>query len=199
VLSSGDRLTTQQKHKSCSSSGPRKVGPIVSSYSLTSQLRISVILTDHSGLLAGLWEFPAVDLPTENTSTNSSRSRASADLVSSLFESPSRLVFESAAHPHRRSSSPSIRVAESAHLGAVDHVFSHQKRRYHVQRVVLRSATLPPLSSGISRARWIEEGKVVEANVGNVVKKIWALVEGMQNEGEESDRPIVKSKRRRKI
>ena len=152
----------------------------------------------HTGLLAGLFEFPAIDLPaSSDDSTPSSRRAQLHTLLSSLLSSP--------LPPLKLSSSPSptsLSIASTADLGAITQVYSHQTRLYHILHVVLSSPTPPTLNPKSSptpdkslhslagRGNWVDEKDVASSNVGGAVGKVWAIRQsGQAGQGKLSGKP----------
>ena len=134
------------------------------------------------GLLAGLFEFPAIDLAPEDSPLKASaRSLRLDKLVRSLIDTSNCL----------------LRSPEDANDGAlvsrtslptVTQVYSHITRTYLAERVVLSSPSLPPLRPASKRApadsaavvqsragaaKWVPTSQVASANVGGAVGKIW--------------------------
>lgn len=133
-------------------------------------------------MLAGLFEFPAIDLaPEDSPLKGSARSLRLDKLVRSLIDTSDCL----------------LRSPEDANDGAlvsrtslptVTQVYSHITRTYLAERVVLSSPSLPPLRPASKRApadsaavvqsragaaKWIPASQVASANVGGAVGKIW--------------------------
>lgn len=138
------------------------------------------------GLLAGLFEFPAVDLPTDVDSTPATRKKHIHSLVSSLLVD----TFP----PLHLASNPrsTLSIVEVQDLTSILQVYSHQKREYHILRVVVSSPALPVLASEIAtkgtqrklvqsvvgRAKWVDEDSVEGSNVGGAVQKVWEMRQG---------------------
>lgn len=127
-----------------------------------------------AGLLAGLFEFPAVDLPTDSDSTPSSRSKVLHKLLNALLVSPIPSP-----------SSPSGILKSTSDLSSITQVYSHQIRLYHILRVVLSSPSLPELATSnkaqkagesvVGRGKWVDEASVAGANIGGAVGKVWEV------------------------
>lgn len=137
-------------------------------------------LCTRSGLLAGLFEFPAIDLPPEDSSLKAAARSSRLDkLVRSLIDvsdCPLRAAGDT---------SDGALVSRAA-LPTVTQVYSHMTRTYLAERVVISSATLPrlrpakrdaadvePVQSRAGSAKWVPASAVATANVGGAVGKIW--------------------------
>lgn len=135
--------------------------------------QVLLIKRPEKGLLAGLFEFPSEDLPSNSPSTTKSRLALLRALLSTLLVEPVNPLVQS-----------------TTELGSITQVYSHQKRTYHIHRVVLRSETLPLLKEakgkdrdgdadeGLGRSRpgrgkWVAEEEVQESNIGGAVVKVW--------------------------
>ena len=149
--------------------------------------KVLVVKRPEKGLLAGLFEFPAVDLPpAEELSDASSRRRCLEKMVVSLLAE--RLPAFQPPNPDAAvdSASPNLRVVSVSDLGAITQVYSHQKRDYYILRVVLASPALPVLApvrtrapketdlvqSQPGRAKWVDAGALESANLGGAMLKV---------------------------
>jgi len=159
-----------------------------------------------AGLLAGLYEFP--------TSANVSRSISAARIMAIPQELLSTLLSRPLA-PYEVSSTRSKRPGEQSRsdtacritkvipVGDVMHVFSHIKKTYRVQWVLMVGGDSPPALETVARvesnvtknaikagklktqkpsnlspisAIWLCFEEVPKANVGTGVTKVWTLV-----------------------
>ncbi|KAL8277243.1 hypothetical protein RQP46_010312 [Phenoliferia psychrophenolica] len=147
--------------------------------------KVLLVKRPEKGLLAGLFEFPAVDLPpSADDSTPSFRRAQLSSLLSTLLTSPLPPLKPS---PTPSSSSSTISILSTTDLGAITQVYSHQTRLYHILRVVLSSPSPPSLSTSSSttpdkslqslagRAKWIDEADVKGSNIGGAVGKVWEV------------------------
>ncbi|KWU41321.1 DNA glycosylase [Rhodotorula sp. JG-1b] len=144
--------------------------------------QVLLVKRPEKGLLAGLFEFPAIDLAPEDSPLKASaRSLRLDKLVRSLIDTSNCL----------------LRSPEDANDGAlvsrtslptVTQVYSHITRTYLAERVVLSSPSLPPLRPAAKRApadsaavvqsragaaKWVPTSQVASANIGGAVGKIW--------------------------
>ncbi|KIL63513.1 hypothetical protein M378DRAFT_25009 [Amanita muscaria Koide BX008] len=140
-----------------------------------------------SGLLAGLYEFPT----TVNVSKSISRAalpKLAAEWVSKVIK-PAIEPFECA---KQDADDNNLCLKDIIAVGDVDHVFSHIKKTYRVQWVILEGDQGPPelatelyvvnqafpdSDSNVTKgAMWCSLNEVSEANIGTGVMKIWNLV-----------------------
>ncbi|GAA6007004.1 A/G-specific adenine glycosylase [Rhodotorula paludigena] len=153
---------------------------------------VLLVKRPEKGLLAGLYEFPAVDLPPEeaSSSTSSSRTKHLNSLLTTLLEIPSS-TFRSSDQTSSSTSTP--RVISRKTLPEVVHVYSHITRTYLSERIVLVSPSPPALRPAASpspskkgddgkaplvqslagRAKWVHAEDVPTNNIGGAVGKIW--------------------------
>ncbi|GAA5826449.1 hypothetical protein JCM11251_002375 [Rhodosporidiobolus azoricus] len=150
------------------------------------------------GLLAGLFEFPAVDLPPSTSSTLKTRTKAINALLPTLLDAPGlRSGLSSSATSS--SGEGGVRVLERTILPPVEHIYSHMKRTYFAERIVLSSSSLPTLHKASSssaltpkkgsktkdasaeevvhslpgRGKWVDASAVEGENTGGAVGKVW--------------------------
>eukprot|EP01134_Creolimax_fragrantissima_P007096 CFRG7096T1 len=137
-----------------------------------------------TGLLAGLWEFPSVDIPTqtddkENEVDNVLSSGIRSSLVNALCESEMDLSLSAALY--------------RVEVGSVLHVFSHIHNTYHIERVVLPPVT-PEFETEISvklettenmnRARtfqWTNATDLETLALSTAMRKVLKKVTGQKN------------------
>ncbi|KAM0752742.1 DNA glycosylase [Meredithblackwellia eburnea MCA 4105] len=140
------------------------------------------------GLLAGLFEFPSIDLDPSENSTPKSRNAQLQELLDSLLVDtlPSISPTSTTTNGKSQSKNPSpIRIISTTSLGAITQIYSHQTRLYHILRVIITSPTLPALSpsskssTSVSttsipgRGKWVPESDVKGSNVGGAIGKVW--------------------------
>lgn len=133
-------------------------------------------------MLAGLFEFPAIDLAPEDSPLKASaRSLRLDKLVRSLIDTSDCSLWSP------KDASDGGALVSRTSLPTVTQVYSHITRTYLAERVVLSSPSLPPLRPASKRApadsasvqsragaaRWIPASQVASANVGGAVGKIW--------------------------
>lgn len=136
------------------------------------------------GLLAGLPEFPSIDLPPSELSTSASRLRSITSLLSTLI-SPS---LPSLSAPPSNTPTSKLRIKQFKDLGEQKGIYSGQTRTYHILHLVLTSLDIPSLRSSSSstptlklgqslagRGKWVGEGKVEKEGVNGIVAKIWGV------------------------
>ncbi|GAA5881598.1 hypothetical protein JCM8547_002315, partial [Rhodosporidiobolus lusitaniae] len=144
------------------------------------------------GLLAGLFEFPAIDLPfSASGSTPKSRAKLLDALLPVLLDIPdlSSTLTSSSSPP----SSTGVTVLSRTTLPPVKHIYSHKSVTYFAARIVLSSPSLPSLHTSLSapkskvkdsdgevlpqslpgRGRWVDAGEVKGSNIGGAVGKVW--------------------------
>lgn len=145
-----------------------------------------------------------MDLSTTEETTSQSRSKQLASLLSSLLVDKISLP-ASESTPAPSSSSPTL-VSKTT-LPSITQVYSHQKRTYHVQRIIVTSDTLPLLrraraSSSLAtskgkgkaseeelsqslpgRGKWVDEEEVLESNIGGAMIKVWEVRNGGKGNG----------------
>ncbi|GAA5896460.1 hypothetical protein JCM6882_001019 [Rhodosporidiobolus microsporus] len=152
--------------------------------------KVLLIKRPEKGLLAGLYEFPAVDLPTSSPSTAKSRSKALNALLPTLLDNTGL----SSALSSADEDDGEITVVSRTTLPPVEHIYSHMKRTYFGERIVLSSASLPTLHTSSSsssssskkssqagdvvqslpgRGKWVDAADVEGANTGGAVGKVW--------------------------
>lgn len=155
-----------------------------------------------TGLLAGLFDFPSLDLSPESESTSQIRTKQITNLLSSLLVDKIPSASTSSSKPAVETP---LTVSMRKELASVTQVYSHQKRQYHIQRLVLSSPSLPllkpslpPSSSSSSakgkdkattkeedfshslpgRGKWVDELNVLESNIGGAMIKVWEVRQG---------------------
>ncbi|GAA6051115.1 hypothetical protein JCM3770_004722 [Rhodotorula araucariae] len=150
--------------------------------------KVLLVKRPEKGLLAGLYEFPAVDLPPATASTPASRTAHLTTLLPTLLDLPSSLFSTSPSPSPADSSAP--RTVLRAALPPVTQIYSHITRTYHAERLVLSSPSPPTLlpapagepedgegatlsQSLPGRAKWVAAADVPTANIGGAVAKVW--------------------------
>ncbi|GAA5964985.1 hypothetical protein JCM3765_004817 [Sporobolomyces pararoseus] len=105
--------------------------------------KILVMKRPEKGLLAGLLEFPSIDLPPSSESTSSTRSKQLSTLLKSLLSLPTefKLSNKAGASAENDLKIESLKTLEPP----VVHVYSHIIRTYHVTHLLLTSPSLPRL------------------------------------------------------
>ncbi|KAK4705882.1 A/G-specific adenine glycosylase, partial [Phenoliferia sp. Uapishka_3] len=144
--------------------------------------KVLLVKRPEKGLLAGLFEFPAIDLPPTSSSTPATRRTGLHDLLNSLLSTPLPSFGAS-----KSNTSDILTIKSTKELGAITQVYSHQTRLYHILSVVISSPSRPPLAptpgkdSGKSlmslagRGKWVDEADVAGSNIGGAVGKIWEV------------------------
>ncbi|XP_043731932.1 adenine DNA glycosylase isoform X4 [Cervus elaphus] len=118
--------------------------------------RILLVQRPNSGLLAGLWEFPSVNVNAE-ASGQHQREALLQELQSWV------------------GSLPDTRLQ---HLGQVVHTFSHIKMTYQVYGLALEENT--PVTIVPPGARWLTREDFHTAAVSTAMKKVFRMYEGQQ-------------------
>lgn len=144
------------------------------------------------GLLAGLFEFPAVDLPPPPAKefTSLARAKVLQGLLSTLLINVVPSISD--ATSKATISGDEVSVETSTDLGAILQVYSHQKRIYHIRHIVITSTSLPSLAPTMKlsstsktpmvqslpgRGKWIDFGDAVDgSNLGGAMIKVWDIV-----------------------
>ncbi|KAH9923296.1 DNA glycosylase [Amylocystis lapponica] len=125
------------------------------------------------GLLAGLHEFPT----TPNVPPTRAAPQAAHALLATLLASPPAPARTSG---DRRAGSGALRIAQIAPAGDVLHVFSHIRKTYRAQWVLLEGGgPAPPALAADARGAWTPLAGVADANVGTGVLKVWARVRAL--------------------
>ncbi|GAA6003037.1 hypothetical protein JCM10207_001957 [Rhodosporidiobolus poonsookiae] len=148
------------------------------------------------GLLAGLFEFPSVDLPPSTPSTAKPRSKHLTSLLRLLLDDDdlSSALTSSSSSPSDPASNGALRILERTALPPVEHVYSHMKRTYFAERLVLSSSSSSPpalhtaasapklkkhddaeplVQSLAGRGKWVDAADVRTSNIGGAVGKVW--------------------------
>jgi A/G-specific adenine glycosylase len=120
--------------------------------------RVLVVQRPEKGLLAGQWEFPAIDLPPGEESTPASRGMAIGKRLGALFGREAAAAMSGDGKVTER---PIVR-----------HVFSHQIRHYIPDAVL--SATAAPAKPKDGRAKWMKRSEVDGLHLGKAMRLVWA-------------------------
>ncbi|KAL0581509.1 hypothetical protein V5O48_000567 [Marasmius crinis-equi] len=164
--------------------------------------QILLVRRPEKGLLAGLYEFPT----TPNVSASLSREKTTEiglEQMISVIESP-----VAQADSRRRTgggdqTNSDYSLADVHFAGEVQHIFSHIRKTYRVQRLRIEGGDRPPslrppcsavqgkikaksrkkperdADSAPPHAVWTPIDKVAEANIGTGVVKVWRLVSSL--------------------
>ncbi|WAQ87247.1 hypothetical protein PtA15_8A150 [Puccinia triticina] len=147
------------------------------------QTRTLLIKRPEKGLLAGLWEFPSIDLAESNDSTAVGRQEAVAKLLGqTIADFPCSVASTMEGEGGVASGGRMYTVRRCpGELPAVEHVFSHLKISYKASVLFIHSPAPPtllhpsppdrPAASG--QACWSPSSNILAANLGNPHKKIW--------------------------
>ncbi|GAA5936490.1 A/G-specific adenine glycosylase [Sporobolomyces koalae] len=156
--------------------------------------QVLVFKRPEKGLLAGLLEFPSVDLPPNEDalSTKGLRSKHIVNLLKTLLALPSD--FKLNATSEEAAASRAVKVQEQTTFEPVVHVYSHIIRTYHTVHIVLSSDDAPALlaptrgttevkldkkdqlvQSQAGTGKWIDASKVAGESLGGAMKKVWEL------------------------
>ncbi|MBW0488607.1 hypothetical protein O181_028322 [Austropuccinia psidii MF-1] len=145
---------------------------------------VLLIKRPQKGLLAGLWEFPSVDLSQSNDSTKRSRLAQIDTLLHETLTSsfPPLTTLSLTNHNASIPNEPDIKVKElQQDLPDIQHIFSHMKVTYKPIKITLCSTELPRLNHQDSNTKaiqshhvkWIPSSLVMTSNIGNPHKKVW--------------------------
>ncbi|CAE6422603.1 unnamed protein product, partial [Rhizoctonia solani] len=152
-----------------------------------------------TGLLAGLWEFPTVDLPTTGQPSPETSDSDNDGVPRQLLTSMPSIVL-----PKLLASSSSRAQAKSPkHIGSVPHIFSHIHKTYEVvYSTVEWHGDNPPELDALpdtsknkegpkpkrkraggtteytlpAESQWVPTGTVVQQNTGVGTHKVWELI-----------------------
>ncbi|KIK70180.1 hypothetical protein GYMLUDRAFT_34666 [Collybiopsis luxurians FD-317 M1] len=150
--------------------------------------QILLIKRPDKGLLAGLYEFVSEPNVPVSTSAADALNLAHKQLLNILKDSVAPLeVIKPRQKEHDPSKSSKYRICCIESVGDVLHTFSHIKKTYRVQWVVIEGGLIPPtfkqqpelqaLDKEEDRsAFWTPATEVVRANISTGVEKIWKLV-----------------------
>jgi len=115
------------------------------------------------GLLAGLDEFPNVVMP-DSESDAASRLDACLELLEEVLRIPEETVKDA------------LKNAEKE-MGSIKHIYSHINAMFHCRLVDLPGEKVPSIQAEWkSRAKWVDEVEVDNANISTGHGKIWTLV-----------------------
>ncbi|GAA5853736.1 hypothetical protein JCM5353_003452 [Sporobolomyces roseus] len=123
--------------------------------------KVLVMKRPEKGLLAGLFEFPSIDLPPTSTSTSTGLSKSDRTLLLSFLRTLIKLPKNVTFTPSTTTLNDSISVITSKEFEPVIHVYSHIIRTYKTIRIVLSSNQLPTLlpSSSTSTKKPVKKSK----------------------------------------
>ena len=205
MSSSGYRLDQRKEARSCFASDRKKVRRSVFGDFDADSSRIA-------GLLAGLFEFPSVDLSSDSDPTTpTSRRQILTKLISSLFidKIPS---FKELSTTKRASEPESIEINQNRDLGSILQVYSHQRRVYHILHIVISSATLPRLapsstkSAGTTtqsipgRGKFVNRDEVDSSNISGAGFKVWDVIKsGVRGDASEKKASAAAKKGKKKV
>ncbi|THV07111.1 DNA glycosylase [Dendrothele bispora CBS 962.96] len=164
--------------------------------------RFLLVKRPEKGLLAGLYEF--ITTPDISATTKADIVKLTSKQLSSIFgDSFGVLEFRKRSNSKEDEGAhdDACHVVDIVSAGDVVHVFSHIKKTYRTQWVVLQGGIAPPAcffnpvpevagkkKIGSKRAgaetsivtqqsMWVPLGEVLKANIGTGVGKVWSLVE----------------------
>ncbi|KAJ3840168.1 DNA glycosylase [Lentinula raphanica] len=141
------------------------------------------------GLLAGLYEFPLTPLDCDSTSNGWGPTLAHQQVVDVIEDSVTPYKKEEVPRGlrHNYSGGSDYRIVDVVLLGDVSHTFSHIKKTYHTQWVVIEGGIKPPLlkysqpkpeheeCQTSQNSIWLSISEVTKANISTGVSKIWKL------------------------
>ncbi|KAF8999099.1 DNA glycosylase [Cyathus striatus] len=128
-----------------------------------------LIRRPEKGLLAGLFEF----LTSENISKKLSKN--SQEQLTLTFMSSAFPLLQLSPSAGGSSSNEGPRIMKIVPAGIIIHVFSHLKKSYHAQWVVIEGGTSPPIPkvNGVNNMKWVTFDEVEKANIGTGTLKVW--------------------------
>ncbi|GAA5844513.1 hypothetical protein JCM9279_006329 [Rhodotorula babjevae] len=128
--------------------------------------KVLLVKRPEKGLLAGLNEFPAIDLaPDAPVPSSQARSKLLNSLLANLLDLPPSTLTTSSSSPLASSpSSPSTppRILSRTPLPPVTQIYSHLNRTYHAERLVLCSPAPPALRPALSAKKAARAARKVE-------------------------------------
>lgn len=116
---------------------------------------VLVVQRPEKGLLAGQFEFPAVDLPVDVDSTSETRVAAMRKRLIALLGRDEEVL-----------------KAKAVERPIVRHIFSHQIRHYIADAVIISLDAAPKVKE--PRAKWIRRDKIDALHLGKAMKLMWA-------------------------
>ncbi|KAF8970216.1 DNA glycosylase [Flammula alnicola] len=176
--------------------------------------RFLMVRRPESGLLAGLYDFPtSVDVP--KSTTPQAQETLPAEVLAKIIHgsshlSPTLVTENAAGNDPPQTERPTISSIRS--VGEVVHVFSHIRKTYRVQWVILEGGDNPPAtredpfqegrqtrksgkekrpvkgvkvmnqSDGPKGAIWVPLNEVMETNMGSGVVKVWNMTKKLWEE-----------------
>ncbi|GAA5924029.1 hypothetical protein JCM3775_005577 [Rhodotorula graminis] len=163
--------------------------------------KVLLVKRPEKGLLAGLNEFPAIDLaPDSPLPSPKARTKLLNSLLATLLDLPPSTLSPSTDSPPSSPSTTSTstpRILSRTALPPVTQIYSHLVRTHHAERLVLCSSSPPALRPALSakeaaraakkagadddalvqslagRAKWVDAAEVPTANIGGAVAKVW--------------------------
>ncbi|KAG0147977.1 hypothetical protein CROQUDRAFT_655578 [Cronartium quercuum f. sp. fusiforme G11] len=165
------------------------------------------------GLLAGLWEFPAIDLPVPNNLTSTARLGSITTFLKDILSKPLPSLLPSPINHRKKCPTfttndvSELKIDQfDTELDSIHHVFSHLKVEYKPAWIII-SSVRPPLlknpsgnatlkSKGgrptiVGEAQWIPTSELMKSNIGNAHKKIW---DSIASKRKAIDQHTIKSK-----
>eukprot|EP00118_Oscarella_pearsei_P013372 m.106345 g.106345 ORF g.106345 m.106345 type:complete len:382 (+) comp37258_c0_seq22:452-1597(+) len=118
--------------------------------------RYLLVRRPKTGLLAGLWEFPAISV--------------SSQFSDSEGESKLSEILDKFLTIDQR------KGLQIKHVGKVSHLFSHRHHVYHVYKAVLEDDRIVPAKkSGAANCKWVTKAELLQSAISSSVKKILEL------------------------
>jgi len=113
-----------------------------------------------TGLLAGLYEFPTLPNVKDCSTTTASRQLGEEVLQSVLKEPPAGGSVKS------QSNAQAVHISNITAVGDVLHIFSHIRKTYSVQWILLEGGESPPVLSGLYSCAAVTAPESKKAKVG---------------------------------
>ena len=159
-----------------------------------------------------MFEFPSIDLSSDDPTTPTNRRQILSKLLSSLFVDKIPTLKESSTTPKRSSEPESIEIIKNKDLGSILQVYSHQRRIYHILHIVITSPNLPRLASSsktaaststqsiAGRGKFIERDAVNGANLSGAGFKVWDVIKsGVRGDASEKKATAAAKKGKKKV
>ncbi|KAF9266069.1 DNA glycosylase [Marasmius fiardii PR-910] len=151
------------------------------------QSQFLLVRRPEKGLLAGLYEFPTTPNVSPSLSPQHITNIGIDQMASAVRDSITQLSDPCPIGVSQREKS-TYTVVDVTFAGDVQHVFSHIRKTYKVQRIRITGGEAPPKleyacgtrEAKHSEAVWIPMGRVTEANISTGVAKVWRLVKSLR-------------------
>eukprot|EP00041_Stephanoeca_diplocostata_P017831 m.367439 g.367439 ORF g.367439 m.367439 type:complete len:575 (+) comp20833_c0_seq4:99-1823(+) len=154
--------------------------------STTTTKEIFITQRPKTGLLAGMWEFPNLDITTKDPPFPTLPNASGATLHTFIAKHSSTFAHDAVSSAMKLASVGDIVASAPEHCGVVEHVFSHLRHTYLV--VPLRVPDDTGASSGASQpaanGRWVSPEEFSTAAISTNMRKVYkcfATAQGWQS------------------